>query len=187
MQIKYISVLALVISVNSFAECQLVETSVSKGQLAIQERGTITRDIVPTLTNQQACQVRFRVRIDNQWHDAIGSTVWASNITLKEACGQAVSDAESKLIERLGRQQVVQHRTMICSDDSKFGANGPVPVGQVGDIGQFRPNPTYPKEFVYNGTLCRYFLETVYDQTVRTKQGIICRIENSKWVVVDKF
>lgn len=181
--------LATVLSftVSAWAECRLLEKSVSRGQITISERSPFTRDVIPSVNGGHACQIKFKARIGNVWHNAYGQANWNNGKTLPETCAVAATAAESELVERLGQQQVVQNRTMICDDDSKFGANQIMQVGAVADLSKFRPHPSYPKEFVHNGTLCRWFLDTVYNKDIVTMQGIICRLGDSKYVIVDKF
>ena len=95
---------------------------------------------------------------------------------------------EDEVRERVGKLQTVSEKTMICSDRPDLDALRSTNPGTIAELHQFRPHPDHPREFWHNGAPCRYFLDSAYvRQDVRTFQGVICRIHESKWVVVDKW
>ena len=100
----------------------------------------------------------------------------------------AVSRAEDEVRARVGRTQTVNEKTMICSDRPDLDALRSTNPGTIAELHQFRPHPDFPREFWHNGAPCRYFLDSAYIQSdVRTFQGVICKVHDSRWVVVDKW
>ena len=170
------------------SECVLQDRTVSRSTVVIAERSRITPEVVPSVNNGRKCMVTFRVRIGADWHSAHGEYEWAGDRPREEACTVAVKRAEDEVRERVGRLQTINEKTMICSDRPDLDALRSTNPGTVAELHQFRPHPDFPREFWHNGAPCRYFLDSAYvQQDVRTFQGVICKIHDSKWVVVDKW
>ena len=170
------------------SECVLQDRTVSRSTVVIAERSRITPEVVPSVNNGRKCMVTFRVRIGSVWHSAHGEYEWAGDRPREEACTVAVKRAEDEVRERVGKLQTINEKTMICSDRPDLDALRNTNPGTVAELHQFRPHPDFPREFWHNGAPCRYFLDSAYvRQDVRTFQGVICKIHDSKWVVVDKW
>ena len=185
---KRLLTLALIPATVLASDCVLQDRTVSRSTVTIAERSRIKPEVVPTVNNGRKCMVSFRVRIGSDWHSAHGEHEWAGDRPREEACAVAVTRAESEVRERVGKLQTVSEKTMICTDRPDLDALRSTNPGTVAELHQFRPHPDYPKEFWHNGAPCRYFLDSAYvHQDVRTFQGVICRIHDSKWVVVDKW
>ena len=185
---KKLLILALIPATVLATECVLQDRTVSRSAVTISERSKITPEVVPSVNNGKKCMVSFRVRIGADWHSAHGEYEWAGDRPREEACAVAVTRAESEVRERVGKMQTVSEKTMICSDRPDLDALRSTNPGTVAELHQFRPHPDFPREFWHNGAPCRYFLDSAYVQSdVRTFQGVICKVHDSKWVVVDKW
>ena len=185
---KRLLALALIPATVLASECVLQDRTVSRSTVTIAERSKIKPEVVPSINNGRKCMVTFRVRIGADWHSAHGEYEWAGDRPREEACTVAVKRAEDEVRERVGRLQTVSEKTMICSDRPDLDALRSTNPGTIAELHQFRPHPDHPREFWHNGAPCRYFLDSAYvHQDVRTFQGVICRIHESKWVVVDKW
>ena len=185
---KRLLALALIPATVLASECVLQDRTVSRSTVTIAERSKIKPEVVPSVNNGRKCMVTFRVRIGADWHSAHGEYEWAGDRPREEACTVAVKRAEDEVRERVGRLQTVSEKTMICSDRPDLEALSSTNPGTVAELHQFRPHPDFPREFWHNGAPCRYFLDSAYvQQDVRTFQGVICKIHESKWVVVDKW
>ena len=185
---KRLLALALIPATVLASECVLQDRTVSRSTVTIAERSKIKPEVVPSVNNGRKCMVTFRVRIGTDWHSAFGEYEWAGDRPREEACTVAVKRAEDEVRERVGRLQTVSEKTMICTDRPDLDALRSTNPGTVAELHQFRPHPDFPREFWHNGAPCRYFLDSAYvQQDVRTFQGVICRIHESKWVVVDKW
>jgi hypothetical protein len=185
---KRLLALALIPATVLASECVLQDRTVSRSTVTIAERSKIKPEVVPSVNNGRKCMVTFRVRIGADWHSAHGEYEWAGDRPREEACTVAVKRAEDEVRERVGKLQTVSEKTMICSDRPDLDALRSTNPGTIAELHQFRPHPDHPREFWHNGAPCRYFLDSAYvRQDVRTFQGVICRIHESKWVVVDKW
>lgn len=169
-------------------QCVLQDRTVSRSAVTIAERADIRSEVVPGFGNTKKCIVNFRARIGAEWHTAFGEYEWPGDRSREEACAVAVKRAEDSVKERVGRSQVISEKVLICNDNPDLRTLRQVNPGTVGELSQFRPHPEYPSAFWHNGTHCRFFLDSVYTgRDIRTFQGIICRVQDSRWVVVDKF
>jgi hypothetical protein len=122
------------------------------------------------------------------WHTAFGEYNWSGDRPENEACAIAVSRADDSVRERVGKNQTTNEKVLVCKDQPKLSVLSSTQVGTVGDVGQFRPHPEYPKRFYHNGTECKWFVESNFvARDIRTYQGVICQIREGKWVVTDKF
>ena len=185
---KRLLALALIPATVLASDCVLQDRTVSRSTVTIAERSRIKPEVVPTVNNGRKCMVTFRVRIGADWHSAHGEYEWSGDRPREEACTVAVKRAEDEVRERVGKLQTVSEKTMICTDRPDLDALRSTNPGTIAELHQFRPHPDHPREFWHNGAPCRYFLDSAYvRQDVRTFQGVICRIHESKWVVVDKW
>jgi hypothetical protein len=83
---------------------------------------------------------------------------------------------------------MVSEKVLICNDNPDLDTLRQTNPGTVAELSQFRPHPDRPQEFWHNGAPCRYFLDSAFTgRDIRTFEGVICKIHDSKWVVVDKF
>lgn len=175
-------------SVFASEQCVLQDRTVSQGNVTIAERTGIRTEVVPGFSGNRKCMVNFRARIGADWHTAFGEYEWDGARPREEACAVALKRAEDSVRERVGRSSVVSEKTLICNDNPDLRTLRQTNPGTIGDLSQFRPNPNLPKEFWHNGAPCRFFLESTYVASdIKTFQGVICKVHDSKWVVVDKF
>ena len=168
--------------------CVLQDRVISRSEVVIAERSGIRRDVVPYFDGRKKCMVDFRVRVGRDWHTAIGDHVWDGHRSESEACAVAVARAEDSVRERVGRNQTASERILVCKDQPALMPLRNTAVGTVGDLGQFRPHPDRLERFWHNGAQCKWFVESTFvGGNMRQFQGIICEIQDAKWVVVDKF
>lgn len=181
--------LAVLMPVLAQAECVMTDRVTTAAAVRIEERSDVRREIVPSpQAGHRRCQVSFKARIGAQWHLAMGIYDWPGNTTDTEACAVAQARAEASVRTQVAPVGVRSESTMICSDRPNLETLRKTMIGQQGRLHQFRPHPDYPQEFMHNGTRCRWFLDTEWAQTdVVTRQGIICRLDSTQWVVVDKI
>ena len=173
---------------SALAECVVQDRTVTQRQYSIQERSDIRRAVVPTTTGERKCVVEFRVRIGTAWHQAHGEYVWDGVRPAGEACAAAVALAERDVQARLQKQAVINESVLVCSDNPDRDRLLSAHPGTVANLDRFRPHPDYPRSFYHNGTQCRYFLEATYlERDVRQYSGVICQLQDRKWVVVDRF
>lgn len=168
--------------------CVLQQNTVNRTTVTIQERSQISATVVPTVSGGKKCMVDMRVRIGADWHTTFGEHEWQGNTPRETACAVAVNRAEAAAIQRVAATAVVSENVLICNDRENMNTLRDINPGTVAELAQFRPHPSHTGEFWHNGARCRWFVDTVWQQrTVNTMQGIICQLQDSKWVVVDKF
>jgi hypothetical protein len=169
-------------------QCVLQEKTVSRSAVVIAERGDVRAEVVPGFSGGRKCMVNFRARIGAEWHTAFGEHEWSGDRPREEACGAAIKRAEDSVRERVGRSQVISEKALICNDNPDLKTLRQTNPGTIGELAQFRPHPDRPREFWHNGAPCRFFLDSAYVRNdIRTFEGVICKVHDSKWVVVDKF
>ena len=183
----FLSVVALA-AVTAHADCVLQDKTVSQSSVTISERTQLSATVVPEPTGGKRCLVTFRARVGSTWYTATGEYAWSGDTPRDSACAVAVKRAEDSVRDQVSSSRVISEKILVCNDDPTLDTIRQPNPGTVGDLAQFRPHPGYPREFWHNGTRCRWFLDTGFTgKDVRTWQGIICLIHDSKWVVVDKF
>jgi len=187
MSMRFALILVMV-PVLSWAECVLQDRTVSKTQVQIAETSNITTNVVPEISGGRRCLVDLRARVGATWYTGHGEYIWLGDRSRDEACAVAAQRAQDSVRERVGSLQTVSEKILICQDNPDLNNLRSTNPGTIGDLSQFRPHPDFTKEFWHNGTKCRWFLDTAFvARDVRTYQGIICQLQDSKWVVVDKF
>lgn len=186
---KKLLMLAVLFPVLAHAECVMTNRVTTASTVRIDERSDIRQDIVPSpVAGHRRCQVSYKARIGAQWHLAVGTYDWPGNIADVDACAVAVSRADASVRTQVAPVGVRGESTMVCTDRPNLDTLKRTQIGSQGRLHQFRPHPDYPKEFHHNGTRCRWFLDTEWAATdVQTREGIICRLESSQWIVVDKI
>lgn len=153
----------------------------------IDERSSITRTVIPSVSNTKKCLVDFRARIGSEWHSAFGEAEWDQIKPIDQTCAIAMSKAEKDLIQRISQNQMIQEQVMICTDSERHQLTTNA-VGTVAELSQFRPHPDFTREFYHNGTRCRWFQDVQWTgEKIWNYQGIICQVNQNSWVVVDKF
>lgn len=186
MKLKFLTL--LIFAGLAQAECVLQSNTASQGTARIEERSGFTQELVRLPSNKQRCQVAFRARANGEWHTAIGHYDFGEDQTASQACAMARQTAESGLAERLTNKNIVSDAVVTCRDQSNLLTLRETRIGTVGLLHQFRPHPSYPNQFVHNNVACRWFLDSEFKvNDVYTYQGVICRLQDNKWVVVDKF
>lgn len=185
---NFLALLLIPTAVVASDQCVLQDRTVSRGFVSIAERADIRSEVVPAYSGGRKCMVNFRARIGAEWHTAFGEYEWPGDRPRDEACAVALKRAEDSVRERVSRSQVITEKTLICNDNPDLRTLRQTNPGTIGDLSQFRPHPEYTREFWHNGAPCRFFLDSTFTGTdIKTFQGVICKVHDSKWVVVDKF
>ena len=185
---RYLTLMVLPVTVWAQDNCVLQDRVVNRSEVIIAERSPIRRDVVPYFDGRKKCIVDFRVRIGVDWHTTFGEHAWPGDRPESEACAIAVSRAEDSVRQRVGQSRTASERILVCKDQPALTPLRNVSIGTVGDLGQFRPHPDRLDRFWHSGSQCKWFIEpTFVGNSMRQFQGIICEIQDQKWVVVDKF
>lgn len=185
---KRFLVAALIPLTSIAAECVLQDRTVTSSTVQIEERSGIRTNIVPSPDGGRRCMVDFKARVGANWYWAQGYYDWAGDRPSQEACAVAVSRADDSVKMQIAPSNVRSEKVLVCSDRSDLTTLRSTNPGTVGELHQFRPHPDYPKRFWHNGAQCKWFLDSSFkNNDIYTYKGIICQLQDSKWVVVDKF
>jgi hypothetical protein len=169
-------------------ECVLQQKVVNKYDQVITEVGNIRKDVVPWSKNQKKCLVNFKAMIEGNWHAAQGEYIWDGEMPVDQACGAAVVNAKRELTQRIKPATIISEDILVCNDDTTQATLKEAKIGTLVDIAQLRSHPNYPKRFYHNGAECKWFLDSTWTgKDIRQWQGVACKVEPTKWVVVDKF
>jgi hypothetical protein len=179
----------LILPVVAWAtECVMQDRTVSDAVVVVQERSNIQREVVPAPDGGRRCIVNFKARVGNTWHWATGQYDWPGDRPREEACAVAMKRAEDSLRNLVRPAHVASQQVLICNDGSDMATLKNSQIGSMAKLDQFRPHPDFPNAFWHKGTHCRWFLESSFkNNDIYTYQGVICRVESERWVVVDKF
>lgn len=170
------------------SECVLQDRTVTAASVTIQERSGIQQHVVPVPQGGQRCIVSFRAQVDSTWYTAFGQYDWPGDRPSSEACAVAMSRADDSVQQQAVPAHVRTEKVMVCNDRSDLTTLRQSHPGSVGQAHQFRPHPDYPRRFWHNGAQCRWFVEPAFvNGDIRNFQGVICQLQDSNWVVVDKF
>jgi hypothetical protein len=185
-QLLIVSFLAPVMALAQ--QCVLQTQTVTQSQVQIQERSQITAQTVPVPGGDQRCMITMRGRVGATWYTGFGEHVFARTGQVEQACAMARQRAEASIVSQAGSRQVATDNTLVCREDPTLDTVRQTDPGTVAKLAQFRPHPNYPREFHYNGSRCRWFLDSTWTgRDLRTGQGVICHLQENNWVVVDKF
>jgi hypothetical protein len=169
-------------------ECVMQQKISTQTKTVISEVTDIRKDIIPWGKGDKKCLVKFKALIEGQWHSAYGEYIWDGELPASDACGAAVTKAKKDLTQSVKPANIVSEDVLICNDDKTQNKLKEAKVGSIIDIGQVRPHPNFTSRFYHNGTECRWFLDSSWTgKDIRQYQGVACKLEPSKWVVVDKF
>lgn len=186
---KLSALVALVPCIALAGECVIQSKTAAHTQNIIQERSAVTRIVTPDTGGHRKCIVSYRARVNDQWLTAHGEQVFAGDQSQQQACDLALRRADTEVAARPKSQTLIATESVVvCSDQSQHQALRHTQIGTIGAAGQFRIHPEKPRDFVYNGARCRWFVDTEFVAAdIARVQGIICHLKDPHWVVVDKF
>jgi hypothetical protein len=185
---KHLALIAALIPALAAAECVLQDRTVTSHAIVIQERSGLQRTVVAPPEGGKRCIVNFRARVGSAWYTATGQYDWAGDRPSNEACAVAAARADDSVHGQAISQHVRSEKVMICNDQENLNNTKTTTPGTKGQLHQFRPHPDYPKRFWHNGAQCRMILDSAWTgRDIHTYQGVICQLQDSTWVVVDKF
>lgn len=174
-------------SVSAIAECYSRTAMLSQLKAPISRIADVQNHIAPMEHNQFRCRVTFRALIGQDWHTAEGQSVGFAGDNQKQICAQALNIGKSFLLQKIGTGTVNMDSEMICTDQPIPQVRA-VQIGQVIRESEVRPHPERIRPFRYQGTQCRWFMETdASGRDLVQWQGIMCHVGNDQWKVLDKF
>jgi hypothetical protein len=173
--------LCLVTATVAHAECYTRSAMTNQIKAKLERIADLKRSVVPTPEGQKRCTVSFRALINGDWHNAEGMSQAMPDVPEDQLCARAVQSGRTFLLQNIQGSNMAAEQEMVCSDEPK----PEVKMVKVGDViaeSEVQPHLRYNKPFVYRGSVCRWFSQSS-DQT----EGVMCKIRDTQWKVVDKF
>jgi hypothetical protein len=183
--------LSLIISllfVNSVhAECYSRIAMNNKIQDQMVAIANIQKIIVPISETQNKCIVNFRAQVHGAWHTIEGEATGVKADNTDTLCTQALNSSSRNFLTQSGISKLSVEQNMVCTDQ-RIAKTRLVKVGDSIKESEVAPHPNFPKRFEYRNTFCRWFMEPeVRVGDIIQRQGIVCRIRDDEWQVVDKW
>ncbi len=179
--------LLLLVPSLAFAECKLVQRNESVASGTIDQVKDVTANVVKLRDDTRQCTVNFEGKIAGLWYTGFGDYKWRNEMPDDVACANAFEIAKANLIKSVGAMHINSQTALVCNENNDPALKVLTP-GMVLDEGTWRPHPEKPQVFWYQGTACSWFVETnIAGNDMRQWEGIVCRADGDKWVVVDKF
>ena len=186
--LRYLAPLLLISELAQAADCYTRSSSVAKQQSAITRITDLEKTILPENKGLSKCRVTFRALIDNTWYTAEGEATGHANNT-DQICAFAVQNGRVKILEKVGATTLTANQELICTDQKIPETKPLVKIGDTIRESEVRVHPVYPNAFLYRGSQCRWFVESVPQAgKFDANQGIICNSPGQMvWSVVDKW
>ena len=180
-------IIALLFASSVQAECYsriAMNNRIQDQMIAI---ANIQKTIVPISETQNKCIVNFRAQLNGAWHTIEGEAVGIKADNTDPLCTQALNSSRRNFLTQFGTNDVTVEQNMVCTDQV-IAKLHPVKVGDTIKESEVAPHPNFLKRFEYRNTFCRWFMEPeVRVGDIIQRQGIVCRIRDDEWQVVDKW
>lgn len=170
------------------AECYTRSSTISESKAPIERIADVERSVFTTKSGMK-CRVTFRAYISSSWETAEGEASGAHDGSIDQLCAKAIDGARARILESVAGKKLSSTQEMICTDEEMKDERDNVAIGDIVRESQVQPHPAYTEVFVYNGSQCKWFIESVPNVgRVDVMQGIICKAPQRKvWKVVDKW
>lgn len=184
---KTLIALVLASAATAHAECFTRSAMTTQMQSRIERITDLHQTVVPTREGQKRCTVSFRAWINGDWHSGEGMSQTNPSIPDAQVCSQALNSGRIFLLQSIAGSNLAAEQEMVCSDEPKPHVRL-VNVGEIIRESEVQPHALHRRPFIYNGSYCRWFSQFDPHQVVlEPQQGIMCRMHNDQWKVVDKF
>jgi hypothetical protein len=128
--------------------------------------------------------------VDGVWYTAQGDAVGDMTQGDNQLCGQAQDIGRARLLQKIDGSRTSVTQEMVCTDQD-VPKWKPVKTGDIVRESEVAPHwdLTKRQSFAHRGMECRWFMETVPYSIggVVQSQGIMCRLENNRWLIRDKW
>lgn len=180
-------IVAVLFANSASADCYSRIAMNNKVQDQMVAIANIQKTVTPVSDTQNKCVVNFRAQVAGEWHTIEGEAVGPKVANTDPLCTQALNSSRRKFLTQSGVNSVSVEQDMVCTDQS-IARTHAVKIGDQIRESEVAPHPTYPRRFEYRNTFCRWFMETEASVgDIIQRQGIICRIRDNEWQVVDKW
>jgi hypothetical protein len=185
MSVRYLLALILV-SGSAAAECYVKSSSISEMRDGIERVDAVQRFPIKLKNDQIRCSVTFNAKIRGKWY-AVESLALATG-SEDEVCMQAVNSGSARILEKVVGTKFTMQQEMVCTDQ-KLEPKKSVEVGDLVRESDVQPDPLWPNPRQFrDGNECLRFVESdIVGSELRRTNGVICRVDQNNWRVVDKF
>lgn len=189
---QHLSIIASLFVVNSALAqpCLWSQKIVNKEEAVITELRDVKTSLTPWKNGVQTCVATLEGKVNGQWANGRGEFKWDGESKPADACQGAVELAKKNLLSSLKSATITSESTVICKEQTpdEVPLINP-PIGTViNNPDRLRKHPNFPRAFSYKGQECRWYLESGFNgKDIRQMSGIVCMLEPTRWVIVDKF
>jgi hypothetical protein len=183
--------LSLLATSSAIAQpCLWSQKITSKEEAAITDIRNVRTTLTPWKNGTQSCVATLEGKVSGQWTNGKGEFKWDGELRPSDACQGAVELAKKNLLSSLKSVTISSESTVVCKEQGpeEVPLINP-PIGTViNNPNRLRKHPNFPNPFNYKGQECRWYLETGFNgKDIKQISGIVCMLEPTRWVIVDKF
>ena len=182
--------LCLLSSTALAQNCVLTDRLTANDFGKITEIQNVKAELKPWRAGKQSCSVTLDGQVNGKWAKGKGEFTWDGQSSSTQACLAAVDLAKRDLLNQLSDSTISNQSVVICKEETKKDKPLLNPaVGTVIDnINVLRVHPSFPRSFYHNGEECKWYIENAWNGIdIKHINGIVCRLDTTHWVVVDKF
>lgn len=185
MSVRYLLALALV-SGTAAAECYVKSSSISEMQDGIEKTDNVQRYPIRLNNDQFRCSVTFNARIKGRWYPVESSSIGSGSED--SVCTQALNSGSAQILEKVVGTKFTMQQEMVCTDQ-QLEPRKTVNVGDLVQESDVTADPAWPNARRFrDGNECLRFVESdLSGPELRRSSGVICRVDQNFWRVVDKF
>ena len=130
------------------------------------------------------CIVDTELQIDGTWHTAQGEY---SAATKEESCKTAGILARKNLTTSIKPSIISSKAEITYEENSNTKHIDGYRKGDIVDVASLRSNPNYQRDFIHQGTTCKWFYDVKRgEKGIRQYNLIACKLSD-KWVAEDIF
>ena len=172
------------ISNVAVADCYYKSSSIAELNLKIEARDAVHKIIIDNGNNHKTCDVTFVAKIKNEWYPVESRAEGYG--TDEQICDQALDSGQATILHRVGGARVTITESQTCTD-MPIHVNRKVKVNELVSISEVTPHPFW-RQIVKSRDGFEYarFIERIDGSTER-REGVLQRINETTWQVVDKF
>lgn len=175
------------LATTAHAQCYVRSAITNQTTINIANIADVQPLVVPISATHNKCIVNFRAQVNGQWITAEGENTGPKTMSEKALCRGAMDQGRTQIMSHADGGSLAMEQNMVCTDQ-KIPEVRKVTVGERVKESEVLPHPNFLKRFGYRATICRWFIEPeVVPGDLLNRQGIVCRINDNEWQVVDKW
>jgi len=135
-------------------------------------------------SGKNICIVNTELQVEGNWHTASGEYSGATN---EESCKTAAILARKNLTTSIKPSIISSKAEVIYEETNNSKHIDGYRKGDIVDVGGLRSNPSYTKDFMHQGTTCKWFYDVKRgEKGIKQYNLIACKL-SAGWVVEDIF